>query len=54
MCLSLSIPNLSSGGKGEWSALLVVLTEFCGCSLEQSVSIELIEEGDEEHIARVS
>lgn len=45
---------MSCGGEGEWNALVHILTEFCDCSLEQTVDLELIREGDEEHIARVS
>ena len=53
--ISLSrIPDLSLEEEDEWSVLLRVLTEFCDCSLEQSVSRELVEAGDEEQMSRVS
>ena len=53
--ISLSrIPDLSLEEEDEWSVLLRVLTEFCDCSLEQSVSRELVEARDEEQMARVS
>ena len=47
------LPDLSSDVGKEWDVLLEALTEFCECSLEQCVSRQLIEAGDEEHIARV-
>ena len=46
---------MSLEGDGEyWDALFIVLSEFCACSLEECVSRQLIEAGEEEHIARVS
>ena len=50
---SYRIPTLSAAEGKEWSALFTVLTEFCDCSLEQSVDRVLVEAGDEEHLARV-
>ena len=50
---SFRIPTLSAAEGKEWSALFTVLTEFCDCSLEQSVDRVLVEAGDEEHLARV-
>lgn len=49
-----SLPDLTAETGQEWGGLLRVLTEFCGCSLDQSLSRELMEAGDEEHLARVS
>ena len=49
-----SLTGLEVESGQEWPALFQVLTEFCGCSLDQSISRDLIEAGDEEHLARVS
>ena len=49
-----SLTDLKVESGQEWPALFQVLTEFCGCSLDQSISRDLIEAGDEEHLARVS
>jgi len=54
--LYLSIPDLCAEGESgfdEWSALIHTLTEFCGCSLEYSISRQQVEAGDGEQIARV-
>jgi hypothetical protein len=51
-CMRNVLPDLACETEQKWSALLLVLTEFCGCPLDQSVSRELLEAGDEEHLAR--